>query len=147
MRSAAAAPRVLMLIPSVQKRDVESAVAADAHPLMDYHALQAELGADILDYADLDSAGNSALVKLAQRFGQDVALAAAGFARRADYDVIFSNGENVSLPLAALLRTRQNRPLHVLIGHRLSTGKKRAPFRALHSQMDAIFVYATTQLE
>ena len=35
----------------------------------------------------------------------------------------------------------------MLIGHRL-TPKKKAPFlRALHAQMDAIFVYATTQKE
>jgi hypothetical protein len=79
--------------------------------------------------------------------GRDAALAMHGFLKAARYDCIFSNGENDGIPLAALFKLRRSRPAHVLIGHRL-TPKKKAPFlRALHAQMDAIFVYATTQKE
>ncbi len=137
-------PRVLLLVPSYAKVGIEEAVAADRHPTMDYHALQAELGADLADYAALDAA-REPIVRLMGRLGKDAGLAALGFARRRAYDVIYSNGENVSIPLAALFKLGRKRPGHVLIGHHLSTPKKRRFLRALHPQMDAIFVYAEIQ--
>jgi glycosyltransferase involved in cell wall biosynthesis len=136
-----------MLIPSYAKYGTEAAAAQDAHPTMDYFALRAALNADMLDYAALDAEGNSALVRLARRAGKDAALAALGYQKRRQYDVIFSNGENVSIPLALLLKPHRTRPLHVLIGHRLSPSKKRLPLKMLHRQMDAIFLYATPQWE
>lgn len=137
--------RVLMLVPSVVKRSVADAVRNDAHPTMDYFALQDALEADMLDYASLEAEASPAIVRLARRAGRDAALAAFGYARRHDYDVIYSNGENVSIPLALLLRRHRMRPLHVLIGHRVSPRKKKPFLRALQSQMDALFVYASTQ--
>lgn len=139
-------PRTLMLIPSYAKRGIEKEVAANEHPEMDYCALQAELEADIADYAVLD-ADRHPLVRVACKLGKDVGLAMHGFLRRGDYDVIYSNGENVSIPLAALFRLVRRRPGHVLIGHHLSPIKKRPFLRALHPQMDAVFVYARTQYE
>ena len=141
-----ARPRTLLLIPSYAKRGVEAAVAENLHPTMDYYALQARLDADLADYGSAD-ADPHPLVKAARLSGRDSALAMHGFLKAARYDCIFSNGENVGIPLAALFKLRRSRPAHVLIGHRL-TPKKKAPFlRALHAQMDAIFVYATTQKE
>ena len=139
-------PRVLMLIPSVAKRGLTTAVQGDSHPTMDYFALQERLGADILDYAALDAGASPALVRLARKAGRDVALAALGYARRRDYDIIFSNGENVGIPLAFFLKRHRVRPAHAVIGHRLSPRKKRPFLRSLQAQMDAIFVYASTQL-
>lgn len=148
LTTAVSKPRVLMLIPSEAKHGVEPMVCQDAHPTMDYYALQAALGADILDYSRMEAEAKPALVRLARRAGRDMALAAMAYSRRRDYDVIFSNGENVSIPLALMLkRHRSQRPLHVLIGHRVSPKKKRPFFRALHPQMDAVFLYATPQLD
>ena len=138
-------PRTLMLIPSVAKRHVLEAVRRDEHPTMDYFALQESLGADIADYTTLETEANPAFVRLAQRAGRDTALAALGYSRRNDYDVIFSNGENVSIPLALFLKRHRKRPAHVLIGHRLSPKKKRPFFKLLHPQMDAIFLYSSVQ--
>jgi glycosyltransferase involved in cell wall biosynthesis len=137
-------PRVLLLIPSYVKRGLESEVAANTHPTMDYFALQARFDADLADYGSME-ADRHPLVRAARWLGRDAALAVHGFLRGRSYDVIFSNGENVGIPLAALLKSRRKRPGHVLIGHRLSPRKKRPFMRALHSQMDAIFVYAATQ--
>lgn len=134
-----------MLIPSVAKHGIEDAVAQDAHPTMDYHALQSALDADILDYSALDAEHNPAMVKFARRAGKDAALAMLGYMRRKEYDVIYSNGENVSIPLAAMLKRHRVRPLHILIGHHLSTPKKKLFLRSLSAQMDAVFVYASTQ--
>jgi glycosyltransferase involved in cell wall biosynthesis len=136
--------KTLLLIPSVAKRGIEREVADNLHPTMDYYALQARLDADLADYTSAES-DKHVLVRAARGAGRDAALAMHGFLRASDYDVIFSNGENVGIPLAALFALVRRRPVHVLIGHRL-TPKKKAPFlRALHSKMDHIFVYSSTQ--
>ncbi len=145
--------RALLLIPSVVKDDIESEVAADRHPAMDYHVLAAALrtragmDVDVLDYAAAD-ADTSPGVRLARRLGgRDAALAAMALARRGGYDVVFSNGENVGVPLALLLGVLPHRLGHVTIGHRLSTPKKRLFFQVLRAQrrLDKIFVYALAQ--
>lgn len=138
--------RVLLLIPSYAKQGIEGAVATDRHPTMDYRALQAELGADLADYASVERDRHPA-VTMARRTSRDVALALHGFLLRRTYDVIFCNGENVGIPLAAMLRPLMRRPGHVLIGHRLSPRKKRPFVRCLHGAMDGILVYAATQRE
>lgn len=137
-------PRVLLLIPSVVKRGLEASVAADEHPTMDYWALADALSrrgasVELLDYA---SVGETRLPK-------DAALALAGFRRRRDFDVVFTNGENVAIPLALLLKGVRARPRHVTIGHRLSAPKKRAFFTALRAQdqIDRVFVYAGAQYQ
>ncbi len=137
-------PRVLLLIPSYVKHDVQDKVAANTHPTMDYFALQERMGADLADYRVVE-ADRGPLVRAARRAGRDAALAMYGFVRRREYDVIFSNGENVSIPLATLFRSTRKRPGHVLIGHHLSPKKKKPFMRSLHPQLDAIFLYAATQ--
>lgn len=137
-------PRTLLLIPSIAKRGVEADVAANLHPTMDYYALQSRLRADLADYKTVETETRT-LVRAAMRLGRDAALAAYGYLRARDYDVIFSNSESISIPLAALLKTMRRRPAHVLIGHRMSAGKKKPFFRLLHPQMDAIFLYAEAQ--
>ncbi len=135
------------------KTGLEEAVAGDRHPTMDYDALAASLrtetGAqvDLLDYAAVERESNP-LIRLARKTaGRDAALALMGFLRRSRYDTIFTNGENVAIPLALLFKSTRKRPGHVTIGHRLSTGKKRLFFKNLrvHQQIDTLFVYAQTQ--
>lgn len=147
--------RTLLLIPSGLKSGVDEAVAADRHPTMDYYALadalRAEPGSrvELLDYAAVERERHP-LVRLTRKLaGRDAALALLGFLRRRECDAIFTNGENVGIPLALLLKGVRKRPGHVTIGHRLSTGKKQLFFSRLraHEQMDTIFVYATTQYE
>jgi glycosyltransferase involved in cell wall biosynthesis len=137
-------PRTLLLIPSVARRGVEQEVAANLHPMMDYFALQARLNADLADYAVME-ADPHPLVRAARLLGRDAGLAMHGCLRARHYDVIFSNGENVSVPLAAMLAMRPRRPRHVLIGHRLSAPKKKVFLKALRSGFDAVFVYAEAQ--
>ena len=150
--------KILMLIPSVLKTDIAQTVEQNQHPRMDYYALADALreqnaGNDVvlLDYAALESTPNN-IVKAVRRFaGRDAALALLGFLQSKNSDTIFTNGENIGIPLALLLRTlrgrKKRRPGHVTIGHRLSTGKKRLFFGTLgvHREMDMIFVYATAQ--
>lgn len=137
--------KILMLIPSVAKQGVAEAVQQDRHPTMDYFALQERLKADILDFSAFERADCPTLVRHARRAGNDAALAMLGYLKRKEYDVIFSNSESVSIPLALLLKRHRKRPRHVLIGHRLTPPKKKPFFRALHAQMDAIIVYSELQ--
>ncbi len=147
--------KTLLLIPSVLKTGIDAAVAADKHPVMDYYALANALrgthgcAVDILDYAAAQADASPGTRLAAKAGGLDAALAWMGFKRRREYGAIFSNGENVGIPLAMLLAGVRNRPRHVTIGHRLSAGKKQLFFTKLHAQrrMDTIFVYAQSQQE
>lgn len=146
--------KVLLLIPSVIKTGLDSEVAADRHPTMDYHALAhalQESGAevDLLDFAAVERE-TSAVVRLARKIGgRDLALAVMAFRCRKDYRAIFSNGENVGIPLALLLGGGPRETGHVTIGHRLTTRKKQAFFQVLKAQrrLDQIFVYAQSQYD
>ena len=139
-------PRTLLLIPSTARRGVETDVAANLHPTMDYYALQARLGADLADYSTVEKDSHP-LVRAALRAGRDAALAMYGYLHRGRYDALFSNSESISIPLAAMLTTVRRRPAHVLIGHRMSARKKKPFFRLLHRQMDGILLYAAAQRE
>lgn len=149
----------LLLIPSVLKKDAETLVEADRHPTMDYYALAEHLRrtadggrVETLDYAAVEASGDGRIRRARKFFGKDVALALMGFLRRSEFDAVFTNGENVSIPLAVLFRAARasdpgKRPGHVTIAHKLSTGKKRLFFRTfgLHRELDTLFVYAATQ--
>ena len=147
--------KVLLLVPSVLKTGVAAEVAAGTHPTMDYYALAAALRdkhglvVDLLDYAAAEAAVSVGARLARKGGGLDAALAWMAFERRREYGAIFSNGENVGIPLALLLGRTAPGPRHVVIGHRLSTGKKQLFFTQLHAErrMDTIFVYAQAQQE
>ncbi|MEI6431072.1 MAG: hypothetical protein WCP07_02720, partial [bacterium] len=93
----------LLLIPSILKKDVDSLVAADRHPTMDYYALAQRLRqetqpcrVEILDYAAVEASSDPRVQRMAKYAGRDFALAMMGFLRRNEFDAIFTNGENVS---------------------------------------------------
>ena len=145
-------PRVLLLIPSHIAPDTAALTERGVRPRADYYAFQERLGADILDYSALDRMALPAIAHIARNLGRAAALAAVAYARAVDYDIIFTNSENIGIPLAILLRLRtpagrKPRPGHVMIGHRLSARKKRPLLMAARSGIDAIFVYSGYQRE
>jgi glycosyltransferase involved in cell wall biosynthesis len=144
--------KTLLLIPSTLKTDVADAVRDDRHPAMDYHALADALRAqgDTVDLAGYGEAKQDShpLVRMAHRIGgRDLALAMIGFVRGKQYDAVFTNSENLAIPLALLWKGGLRRPAHVTIGHRPSSAKKRVFFRGLRvqDQIDTLFVYASAQ--
>ena len=135
--------KVLLVIPSDIKRAKEVDIDADRHPTMDYFALERALKARNAEVDFLDFQSVSSL-----RGGKrDFVLAVKAFLRRGQYDAIFTNGENIAIPLAMMLATDPRRPRHVTIGHRISASKKRPFFTVFkaHRQIDKIFVYAGVQ--
>ena len=79
--------------------------------------------------------------------GDNALLAWSCFQRRKEYQVVFTDGEQVGLPLAVFSLVVRRRPRHVMIGHRLSAGKKVLLHRLLRlrARIDRVIVYASTQ--
>ncbi len=139
--------RVLLVISAQPADDLSEAIAAGREPRRDYYALRDALGADVLFR---DDAQRSLLGRVIARVaGPRAALAWAAFRRRRAYDVLYSDGESVGLPLALLLLfggARRGRPRHVLLTHYLSPAKKRLLFRlGAARRIDALIVHSAAQ--
>jgi glycosyltransferase involved in cell wall biosynthesis len=116
-------------------------------PRRDYEVLATLLGATVLDRRSVD---RSVVARLIRRVaGNGPAQAWLAFLRRADADVIVTDGEHVGLPLALLLAMTRSRVKHVTIAHRLTSRKKRLFLRALraHDRIDRIAVHSRHQYE
>ena len=140
-------PRTLMLIPSSVAPDTKAETVAGRRPTADYFALQESLQADILDYGSVANSSSRAVARIARSAGNAAALAALGYSRVADYDIIFSNAENVGIVFGMLTRSFGSRgsAAHVMIGHRLSSPKKRMMLRLVRSQIDRVLLYSDVQ--
>ncbi len=137
--------RSLLIIPSKILPNTSTLTANDLRPQADFYALQTRLNADILDMSALEGNSLPLLVSLLLRFSNCGALALLAYARRKDYDIMFSNAENIGIPLALLFRLSDRSPVHAMIGHRLSAGKKRLLLRAARSRIHCVFVYSELQ--
>lgn len=146
--------KILLLVPSDLKTGLEDQIQSGMHPRMDYDALKEHLTkgqenhVELIGYSDARTDCHMFVRLVRKLVGLDGALAAIGFLDRGKFDSIFTNGENISIPLGMLFKLCRRRPRHVTIGHRLSAGKKRIFFTLakVFRQIDVILVYATTQL-
>jgi glycosyltransferase involved in cell wall biosynthesis len=122
-------------------------IARGEQPRRDYFELQRALGADLLLPGDVAADRSARLV--ARAAGMRAALAWLAVRRRGAYDAIYSDGEGVGLPLAALLRAARARPgapRHVMLTHYLSPAKKRVWFRVgVASHLDAVICHSSAQ--
>jgi glycosyltransferase involved in cell wall biosynthesis len=143
--------RVLLTVSGTMDPQRPELVRRGERPRADYLELAAALGADLLDHAGARRlAGNGPVARLIERFGgPHLLLAWACFLGRNRYDLIFTDGEQVGIPLAWLLKFfgGSRRPRHVMIAHILSAGKKRLFFDIFHveSHVDQFFVYSSWQ--
>jgi glycosyltransferase involved in cell wall biosynthesis len=136
---------VLLTVSGTIPPDLDSEIEQGRRPRADYRELARVLDADVIEYAD---AVRSRVGRLLGRIlGDDVLLAWACFRRRKRYDVVFTDGEQVGLPFAALTWLTRRRPRHVMIGHRLSPRKKVVLHRLLRlrDRIDRVIVYASAQ--
>jgi glycosyltransferase involved in cell wall biosynthesis len=126
---------------------VSATVGAQRGPRKDYAALGSALSADVIDYTSISQ---SPLARLVARFAnRAIAQAVLAFQRRADYDVILTDGEHIGIPLALMLKAVRARTAHVTIGHRITASKKRPFFRWLrvHSHISRIALHSRRQYE
>lgn len=137
--------RTLLVISAARDAQLAGKVAQDRPPRKDYLELARLLGAAVL-YRDAvrDRAWSRLVARLC---GLPAAQAALAFARRSEYDAVFTDAENIGIPLAVLFRLARVRRRHVMIGHLLSTRSKRLLFRlfGLRRQFAAVICHASLQ--
>ncbi|HTO97143.1 MAG TPA: glycosyltransferase family 4 protein [Myxococcales bacterium] len=138
--------RTLILAAGRFGPELRDQIAAGREPRLDVHELQAALGADVLDFSDVQ-ASRARPVRLARAAGESAGLAALGALAAPGYDAILTTGEDIGIPLAALLLKRRRAPAHTLISHTLKPWKKRVFFHLLrvHRRIDRILCYASSE--
>jgi glycosyltransferase involved in cell wall biosynthesis len=118
-------------------------------PRRDYAELARACDADLLDYALARSLGGVPGKLIERVGGANLLLAWVCFAQRHRYRVIMTDGEQVGLPLAAMLKLLSfgKRPQHLMITHIISVPKKMVflDWLRVHSHIDRFWVYATWQ--
>jgi glycosyltransferase involved in cell wall biosynthesis len=122
-------------------------MAADREPRLDVFELARVLEADVIDFGDVDRS-TSVAVKLAARAGGPSAgVAMLGYLARQRYDAYFTTGEDIGLPLAALLQTSLERSSHTMIAHTLFPAKKKAFFKwaRVGGKIDRVLVYSSSE--
>ncbi|MCB8945995.1 MAG: glycosyltransferase family 4 protein [Ardenticatenaceae bacterium] len=140
---------VLLTVSGNIPADIEEQIAAGKRPLTDYIAMARTFKADLIDYQKAQQQSGR-IGRLIQKIaGNNALLAWACYKKRRQYRVIFTDGEQIAIPLALLLKFASfgQRARHLAIGHILSVGKKMLFFDWLkiQSHIDIFFVYATWQ--
>jgi glycosyltransferase involved in cell wall biosynthesis len=142
--------QVLLTVSGTIAPNTDEQVACGARPRADYLELAHACDADLIDYAAARRSGGW-IVRLLERAGwRDLELVWACFRRRGDYAVIFTDGEQVGIPLALLCKYfgwASRRPYHLMITHVISIPKKMLFFDWLgvQSHIDRLLVYSTWQ--
>ncbi len=114
-------------------------------PRQDFHELARALKAEIVSYADLATDADLLTRWVGRVCGKGTALALHCFRKNGSF--YFTSAENAGYPLAFLLKFRPSAK-HVMIGHRISTGKKYLLARLLRlfSHIDATICYSRSQV-
>src|SRR3954462_3441040 len=138
--------RCLILAAGRFDEALTSQIAAEQEPRLDVFELQRQLNADVLDFKDAERAHHPAVRLAARAAGPSAAVAMLGFLKRESYDAFFTTGEDIGLPLAALLKATGSKHSHTMIAHTLFPAKKRAVFKlGVGSQLDRVLVYSTSE--
>jgi glycosyltransferase involved in cell wall biosynthesis len=109
--------------------------------------IAARLGADILDFLDVERSRSRVVRAVAKAAGLSAALAHLGFFERGRYDAVLTTGEDIGLPLALLLKGARSRLAHTMIAHTLLPLKKRLFFKPLGVQthIARVLAYSTSE--
>jgi glycosyltransferase involved in cell wall biosynthesis len=142
---------VLLTVSGLIDPHIVAQIARGDRPEADYIAMAKGFQADLLDY-DRARKITGWLGRLFEKIGgPNLMLALACFRMRHQYQAIFTDGEQVGIPYAALVKVTGGRirPRHLMIAHILSVGKKMALMDALHlkNEIDTYFVYSNRQKE
>jgi glycosyltransferase involved in cell wall biosynthesis len=141
--------RALLLAAGRFGPPLRDSIAAGREPRLDMYELQQALQGDLLDFGDVDRSSLARVRMLRKTLGSSVALAALGAAQARGYDAVFTSGEDIGIPLAAMLLGRRAAPRHTMIAHTLAPLKKRVIFQVLpiRRHIDRILCYASSEEE
>jgi glycosyltransferase involved in cell wall biosynthesis len=140
--------RVLLTVSGVIAADIQDQIAQGRRPRADYLELARGFDADILDYAAARAASGRVGSIIERIGGPSLVLAYACWRMRRRYQAIFTDGEQIGLPLAALLKlTPVARPRHLMLVHVMSEPKKTFFLDRLGVQscIDRFLTYSTWQ--
>ena len=116
---------VVLTVSGVIAADIREQIASAKRPKADYLELARSFNADLLDYAAARTIAGRTGVVLEKLGGPNLVLAYACWKVRKRYQAIVTDGEQIGLPLAALLKvTPGKRPRHLMIVHVISEPKK-----------------------
>ncbi len=142
---------VLLTVSGSIDPEIHAQIAKGERPTADYIKMAETFGADIIDY-DQAHEMSGVFGRILNKFGgNNLVLAWACFLLRKKYRVLFTDGEQVGIPLAFLLKflgfLDTNRSKHLMIAHILSVGKKMLFFKLfrIQSHIDIYFVYSSWQ--
>jgi glycosyltransferase involved in cell wall biosynthesis len=128
--------------------DTREQIASGKRPRADYLELARSFKADLLDYAAARRITGRTGVVLEKLGGPNLVLAYACWKIRKSCQAIVTDGEQVGLPLAALLKfTPGKRPRHLMIVHVISEPKKTVFLDRLgvQSAIDRFITYSRWQ--
>jgi glycosyltransferase involved in cell wall biosynthesis len=141
-------PRVLLTVSGTVPPDLKDNVKAETRPRPDYLELAQAMDADIVDVTEARRRAGRIGTLIERVAGKPALLAWVCFRERRHYDAVFTDGEQVGLPLALLCRLAFARPFaHVMIVHILTPRKKAGLFRAfrLGRYIDTMVAYSSRQ--
>lgn len=120
-----------------------SEIARDRRPCPEYFRLEQDQQVELLDWSRLSPPGRERSARLS------LSHIAAALPRLRAYDVIFSDGEHLGIPLALAMRALRVVKPHLVIAHHLTTRLKRPFFRYLKAQngMGRILFHSRDQLD
>lgn len=122
-------------------------IAARKEPRLDVFELRDALGADLIDFREVDASTRPAVRAARRALGASGALALVGASVSSRYDAVLTTGEDIGIPFAALLLGRPRAPAHTMIAHTLTPWKKRLAFHLLRVQrrIDRFLCYASSE--
>lgn len=140
---------VLLTVSGNIAPDIEEQIAQGRRPLADYIGMARAFDADLLDYRKAREETGWVGSLLDKIGGGNLLLAWRCFQDRQKYRVIFTDGEQVGIPLALFFKFIGigSRARHLMIAHILSVPKKMFLFDwlGIANQIDIFFPYATWQ--
>jgi glycosyltransferase involved in cell wall biosynthesis len=140
---------VLLTVSGTIPATLDVDVAAGRRPRADYRVLAEHLGADIVDVQHAREEGGR-VARLLARAGGGPLLAWYAWRHRRRYEVIVTDGEQVGLPLALLVRwLGSGGARHAMIVHIVSVPKKEWLVRLtlIAGAIDRWIVYSSAQAE
>jgi glycosyltransferase involved in cell wall biosynthesis len=140
--------RVVLTVSGAIPADIREQIASGKRPRADYLELARSFNADLLDYAAARTIAGRTGAVLGKLGGPNLVLAYACWKIRKSCRAIFTDGEQIGLPLAALLKfTPGRRPRHLMIVHVISEPKKTAflDWLGVQSAIDRFITYSRWQ--
>ncbi len=136
--------RVLILATTAAPSSAHDEIAAGRRPRIDYLDLQTRLDADLIDF-NIYQRTPYRWLERPDRLSR-LAWGQALYALRhwKDYEVVYSLGEDVGVPLAFLLRLWGLRPRHIMVAHNILSPRKVSVIRAMRvmNRFDRIVVFS-----